>query len=261
VKTTSLLSCHLGPEISPEQVIGEHFFLCLASGWMMAYSGDKTYRIEPGDYCIARKNHLMRYRKYRQDNDFQKIIIVLDEPFLQQFLKKHQTIFGIAEHNDPVLFVKSDSMLDSFITSLEPYYTGEAHIDETFADIKREELLLILLKNDPDLANVFFNFGAPQKIDLKEFMNRNFRFNISTDRFAYLTGRSVSAFKRDFKKLFNDTPGHWLTKKRLEEAYFLMQNQNLKPSDIYLDLGFEDMSHFSFAFKKQFGQSPTALLK
>jgi AraC-like DNA-binding protein len=30
-----------------------------------------------------------------------------------------------------------------------------------------------------------------------------------------------------------------------------------KPSDVYLEVGFEDLSHFSFAFKKEFGKAPS----
>jgi AraC family transcriptional regulator, exoenzyme S synthesis regulatory protein ExsA len=47
----------------------------------------------------------------------------------------------------------------------------------------------------------------------------------------------------------------------LEEAHYLINKKNKKPSDIYLDLGFEDLSHFSFAFKKLFGYPPTQLSK
>ncbi|WP_310588036.1 helix-turn-helix domain-containing protein [Runella sp. SP2] len=36
-----------------------------------------------------------------------------------------------------------------------------------------------------------------------------------------------------------------------------MEKSNKKPSEIYLDLGFEDLSHFSFAFEKQFGVAPS----
>jgi AraC-like DNA-binding protein len=39
-----------------------------------------------------------------------------------------------------------------------------------------------------------------------------------------------------------------------------MQNQSLKPTDFYLELGFESLSHFSVAFKKEFGIVPTSLL-
>jgi AraC-like DNA-binding protein len=90
-------------------------------------------------------------------------------------------------------------------------------------------------------------------------MNRNFRFNVSIERFAYMTGRSVSTFKRDFEKIFSDTPSHWLIQKRLQEAYFLLEKTGKKVSDTYLEVGFEDLSHFSFAFKKQFGVAPSEI--
>ena len=261
MKSTVIQSCHLGPDISAEHAIEEHFFIALLKGSLDAYNGYKNYHLKPGGYCIARKNHLLRYSKHKEDGDFQKIVIVLDEPLLKSFLKKHPASVTVSENEDPIFFIEENQLLQSFILSLEPYYTGEAEIDKTFSDLKREELLLILLRKNPELINVLFDFGIPQKIDLREFMNRNFRFNISLDRFAFLTGRSLSTFKRDFQNLFKETPGHWLTRKRLEEAYFLIQNQNSKPGDIYTDLGFEDFSHFSFAFKKRFGHSPSDIIK
>ena len=92
-------------------------------------------------------------------------------------------------------------------------------------------------------------------------MNRNYTFNVSIERFAFLTGRSLSAFKRDFKTVYNETPNRWLIKRRLEEAYFLIDKKHEKPSEIYIDLGFEDLSHFSFAFKKLFGVAPGELVR
>ena len=99
------------------------------------------------------------------------------------------------------------------------------------------------------------------KIDLEAFMNRNYKFNVSIQRFAYMTGRSISSFKRDFASIFSDTPNRWLIQKRLKEAYFLIDKKGKKPTDIYLDIGFEDLSPFSFAFKKKFGVSPALLRK
>ena len=90
-------------------------------------------------------------------------------------------------------------------------------------------------------------------------MNKNYKFNVSVDRFAYLTGRSLSAFKRDFKAIFNDTPSHWLIQRRLEEAHFLLGKKGARTSEVYHEVGFLDLSHFSFAFKKRFGYSPAEL--
>lgn len=49
-------------------------------------------------------------------------------------------------------------------------------------------------------------------------MQKNYKFNVSIERFAYLTGRSLSSFKKEFKEIFNDIPSHWLVKRRLEKA-------------------------------------------
>lgn len=257
MKLNHIHSCHLGPEISPEQFIPEHFFMCLLQGSIKAYDGNKRYFMAPGECFIARKNHLIRYTKFKEKDRFEKIIIALDEPFLKKFLERHPYAVKAPDREDSFVFIQENKWIRSYIKSLEPYYAGDLELDKTFADIKREELLLILLKSDPDLSNILFNFGAPGKIDLEDYMNRNFRFNVSLERFAFLTGRSLSSFKRDFQKTFGTTPGNWLKKKRLDEAYFQISKQNQKPSDVYLEVGFEDLSHFSFVFKKEFGKTPS----
>lgn len=246
----------MGPEISPEQFIPEHFFLYLLRGSMVAYDGRKEYTMKPGDFSIARKNYPIRYTKHPEGDSFEKIIITLDEPFLRRFLDRHSYPIQPVQSDDAFLFVEDKGRIHSFIQSLAPYYNGGEQIEEMFVDVKREELLLILLSQQPGLADILFNFTIPAKIDLEDYMNRNFRFNLSLDRFALMTGRSLSSFKRDFQKTFGSTPGHWLTQKRLEEAYFLLHNEKRKPNDVYVEVGFEDLSHFSYAFKKRFGKSP-----
>ncbi|WP_165759116.1 helix-turn-helix domain-containing protein [Niastella yeongjuensis] len=87
-------------------------------------------------------------------------------------------------------------------------------------------------------------------------MERNFRFNIPISKFAELSGRSLSTFQRDFKKEFGMTANTWLRKRRLQAASQLLK-ENKKPSDIYLSLGFEDLSHFSRSYKQEFNVSPS----
>ncbi|WP_440135017.1 helix-turn-helix domain-containing protein, partial [Chitinophaga sancti] len=53
----------------------------------------------------------------------------------------------------------------------------------------------------------------------------------------------------------------WLTRKRLELAHYQISEKNKKPVEVYLDAGFEDLSHFSFAFKKHYGYSPNKIAK
>ncbi|SFM63421.1 transcriptional regulator [Chitinophaga sp. YR627] len=247
------------PGILKEQFIPDNVFIYIVRGGLRYFDGNKTDTLKAGEYGIARKNHLAKFELLATDEEFLPYVFCFDEPFLQSFLDKHRVT--ITEHQSPdALFkLRPAPLVDEFILSLKPYYKGFMQLDEAFEGLKYEELLLILLRSNPELSGLLFNFSIPQKINLEGFMNRNFKFNISLERFAFLTGRSISAFKRDFKAIYNETPGRWLTKRRLEEAYFLIRKQQQKPSDIYLDLGFESLSHFSYAFKKEFGVVPTSL--
>lgn len=261
MKYTEIKSCYIGPEISPEQFIAEHFFLYLAKGAIEGYDGINKYNLKAGEYSIARKNHLARYNKQKQDGEFEKVVVIFDTEFLKIFAAKHKITAQKATDEAAFVLLKKTNLVPNFILSLMPYYNDGGELDDTFSNIKREELLLILLKENPELKDILFDFAPPEKIDLKAYMNRNYKFNITMERFAYLTGRSISAFKRDFASIFSDTPSRWLIQRRLQEGYFLMEKKGKKPSDIYLDLGFEDLSHFSFAFKKKYGIPPSEILK
>ena len=74
------------------------------------------------------------------------------------------------------------------------------------------------------------------------------------------TARNTTALAHcDFRKAFHTTPQKWLTQKRLELAHYQLGEKHRKPGDVYIEVGFENLSHFSFAFKKHFGYTPSEL--
>lgn len=258
---TAIKSCYIGPEISPEEFIKEHFFLYLAKGKIEGYDGHRKYSMEEGDCCIVRKNHLARYNKQKNNGEFEKVVIILDEVFLKAYQQQYQPEVSKNSFRGAFIFPEKTGRIFSFIHALMPYYEKGKPLGNEVADAKRIEFLQLLLHENPSLSNVLFDFRVPDKLDIEAYMIRNYKFNVSIARFAYLTGRSLSAFKRDFAAVFGDTPHRWLKQKRLQEAHFLLEKKQRKPSDVYLELGFEDLSHFSFAFKQKFGKNPSELLK
>jgi len=261
MNTAEIKPCLTGPAILQEQFIPDHVFIYVTKGVINCYDGNKTYTFRSGEYGLARKNRLARYHSEKEGVAFERIAFCFEEAFLRGFQEKHQSVLAAFKSEDTFVTINKTKLIPEFIRSLLPYSDPSGKIEEAFEDLKYEELLIILLQNQPELAGLFFDYARPEKMDLEEFMNRNFTFNVSIDRFAYLTGRSLSAFKRDFKRIFNQAPNQWLVQKRLKEAYFLIDKKGKKASEIYLDLGFEDLSHFSFAFKKLFGLRPTHLGK
>ncbi len=250
---------YVNAEISGEHFISEHIFFYIKKGETTCYDGNKTFVFKSGEYGLIRKNRLARYSKRKTINENETVFIRFDEKFLKSFQEKYNAQTVLFKSENTFIQLNPNELFPVFFQSLSPLM-HQGIIREPFADVKREELLLILLEKQPELAGLFFDYSIPQKIDIEEFINKNFKFNVSVERFAFLTGRSLSAFKRDFKAIFNETPSRWLVKKRLQEAYFLIEKKKQKPSDIYLELGFETLSHFSYAFKKQFGVTPTEIV-
>ncbi|MBS1606964.1 MAG: helix-turn-helix transcriptional regulator [Bacteroidetes bacterium] len=250
---------HIGV-ITPEQFIAEHSFAYIIKGEMHLYDGSNSHVLRSGGYALFRKNRLIRFKKEKENGELEKVFVFFDEPFLKRFQQKHATHLTGFASTETLIRIPEHELIPNFVRSLMPYY-NHGVIKEPFADVKREELLLILLQAMPKLAGLFFDYGIPEKMNIEEFMNHNFKFNVSVNRFAYLTGRSLSAFKRDFRQIFHDTPSRWLMQRRLEEAYFLLDKMHRKPTDIYLELGFETLPHFSYSFKKRYGIPPTEVGK
>ncbi len=67
---------------------------------------------------------------------------------------------------------------------------------------------------------------------------------------AQLTGRSLSAFKRDFKDIFNETPHQWILKRKMDFAEEMIKSKSFSPVSLFMLLGFKELAHFSNVFKK-----------
>ena len=93
-------------------------------------------------------------------------------------------------------------------------------------------------------------------LDLEKVMSENYLYNLKVEEFAKLCGRSLSAFKRDFKKVFSTTPSKWIKTKRLAYAKGLLIESNLNINEICFDSGFVNTSHFIKSFKEQYKISP-----
>lgn len=92
-------------------------------------------------------------------------------------------------------------------------------------------------------------------------MEANFRYKLSLEDYAKMCHGSLSTFKRDFRRQFDDTPGRWLQKRRRDFAAVLLRSTEWTVSRIVFESGFEDLSHFSRTFKTQFSASPSAFRK
>ncbi|WP_316825934.1 AraC family transcriptional regulator [Pedobacter miscanthi] len=237
----------------------DHMLIWFISGETKIIQADRTFFFKTGDIFLIPRNQLATVINYPKNGLPHKTVVMhLSTERLKRFYDKID-ITRRSQPEEKIYSFQNHPFLESCLASLIPYFNIEGEFPEALASLKISEAISILRAIDPEVDNVLANFDAPGKIDLISFMQRNFMFNMSLEKLGYLTGRSLSTFNRDFKKLFNTTPQKWLTDKRLELAYHHLAEKKKKPTEVYLEVGFEDLSHFSFTFKKKYGVSPNQL--
>lgn len=247
-------SCAFEKYRGDEEFIPEHFLGFQLSGETHAFHAQGNTVITENTIVVVRKNQLIRTIKYPdKSGKYQFVSISLDQETLRQYAIENKIVADAPYQGNQKLFFESDDYLRSYFLSLAPYINKTKEATPRLAALKIREAVELLLQSRPDFKNLLFDFSEPYKIDLEEFMNQNYMFNVPVESFAKLTGRSLSTFKRDFNRIFGMAPKRWLLERRLDEAHYLIRHKQKRPAEFYLDLGFENLSHFYFAFKQKFG--------
>jgi len=243
-----------------ELFIRQHIFDYILSGSSVAYFDGKYCEFKSGEFRFVRKNRLCRFIKDPAPAGlYRSISICIDQPTLEQ-MQHELNITSIHPVNrDSVFLLKPNNIFNNYIDSLLPYLENGDTISDMLLKTKIKEAVLIFLETNLALRNMLFDFSEPGKIDLEAYMNEHYRFNGELHELAYLTGRSLSTFKRDFYKIYGITPNKWLIKKRLDEAYYLLKEKKWKSTEVFMEVGFKDYAHFSTAFKKHFGAPPSLI--
>ena len=250
-------SCYHTQSRDGEQFVPEHTLSFQINGSLVLSDGLNEYTSNQGSFRLIRRNQLLKFVKHPpRSGDFKSINIYLKQNTLKDFSSKYDVRANPAKKIKGVFEIKMNALLEVFITSLLAYEKVGGLNNEALIKVKTDEAILLLLQTNPALKDVLFDFSDPHKLDLEAFMNQNYHFNVRLERFAYLTGRSLATFKRDFERTFKESPRKWLQRKRLQQAHYLISRRGKSASEIYLDLGFEDLTHFSHAFKKEYGLSP-----
>jgi len=240
-------------------IFDDHMLIWFISGETKIIQADASFYFKAGDIFLVPRNVLATIINYPKNGQPHKTVVM---HLSQKRLKEFYAGIDVSEKKTrahKIISFNNHPFLESCLASLIPYFDVEGEFPENIASLKITEAISILREIDKDVDCLLANFDQPGKIDLVDFMQRNFMFNMSLEKLGYLTGRSLSTFNRDFKKFFNVTPQKWLTEKRLELAYYQLTAKKKKPTEVYLETGFEDLSHFSFAFKKKYGIAPSQL--
>jgi AraC-like DNA-binding protein len=172
---------------------------------------------------------------------------------------KNLPLYNLPEAgSEHVMLLEVNDLIRSFFFSMLPYFTQAPPPPENLLELKFKELVLSLLsqKQNRQFLSYLNNLYHDKHPTLEEVLQNNYTFNLNLEEYAKLACKSVPTFKREFKKIFHESPAKWLVKKRIGLATELLENTELSIAQITLECGFENQSHFSRIFKAKTGMSP-----
>jgi AraC-like DNA-binding protein len=159
-----------------------------------------------------------------------------------------------------VIRVKPDVGLSAFFHAMQLYFAASEDPPKALLTLKLKELLtsILLSRSNPALSAYLRSLGTCDAPAISAIMEANYHHNLPLEAFAQMCHRSLSSFKREFRRQYQTSPGKWLLERRLARAAALLAATRLSITEITLECGFEDLSHFSKAFKERFGRPPSA---
>ncbi len=91
---------------------------------------------------------------------------------------------------------------------------------------------------------------------ITEYINENYKENLTLESVAQYCGLSREYLARSFKKYMGSTFKQYLDCVRISNAYKLLMNTDLSVLEVALENGFNDSRTFIKAFKAVYGETP-----
>jgi AraC-like DNA-binding protein len=88
-------------------------------------------------------------------------------------------------------------------------------------------------------------------------MDRSYAEPLDVRAVAAVAHLSEAHFIRSFRTAFGETPHHYLQRRRVERAMFLLQETERSVTDICFDVGFMSLGTFSRTFHGIVGETPS----
>jgi len=163
-------------------------------------------------------------------------------------------------YNAKTKHIVDQVVIAKFIASLEFYFQHPTLVNDDLLELKIKELVLLLIqtKNVESILELITDLYSSRTANLKEVISLHLYSNLSVEELAKLSHMSLSSFKREFKKQFNDSPSHYINTEKLKKAKKLLALSDLSISDVAFEVGYNDPLYFTRLFKKREGTSPSA---
>lgn len=262
VEPVSIFSYNSGMASSKNRIaLPQNLFSFLLQGEKIVHYAASTAEIKPGQFLLlSAGNCLMSEKIAAESGTYKSILISFDNNVLTDFFSRNP---GVMEnkpgeiYEEPFLLFEKDHFIDHFVESLGYLLAEGKSISVNMCLVKLHELLLYLSENYPGQLHKLRNMNqGVGDLQVRLAITANMDHPVTVEELAFLCHTSLSTFKRRFAKIYGTSPNKWLLEKKMQKAARLLKQGDYKPSEVYHELGYDNLSSFITSFKQVYGVTP-----
>nr|WP_245999733.1 AraC family transcriptional regulator [Paraflavitalea soli] len=184
--------------------------------------------------------------------DILKKIYERELPLLLQ--KPQHTVSNLSSEK-----VNNDFLIQKYIEGLLFYFENPSLVNDDILILKLKEIILLLsqTQNAAAIQVILSQLFSPATYTFKQIIEAHLFSPVGIEELARKANLSVSSFKREFTKLYNDSPANYIKNKRLERASELLLASDNRITDIAYACGFNDLANFTKSFHDKYKVTPT----
>ena len=236
-------------------------------GTKYIYHNDRSVEIKAGDIFILDVGHHYIENSTNENSHFEEVLFYLSSATLQRVIYSLNINYGLSFSSSHscsrcagVNFVAQESSpsLRNFFSgiNISLQNTGLVHNDIR-QRIKLNELIFLLLTDkDSCLRRKLLRSADATSAHFMNTIYENIFNDISVEALAERTNRSLTSFKKEFKRVFGAPPHRWIIEQRLVRAKIMLTSTNRTVSEIGAECGFSNISHFIKLFRTRYATTP-----
>lgn len=244
-------------------------FVCSAPCLCFVMKGRETFLTPDGEELVVEAGNMIllpRHTYFVSDfhdahGPLEAFLFFFDPVTIGEFAAGLKRPLEVTEKRAGAFLVEGRDGLAAYMSTVLSLYKNVSGT-QGLLRVKLLELLHLIASIDgPDRLAGFLsgNREANGRKNIRHLIRHYQDCNLSVAEFARLSGRSVSAFHREFKRQYGVAPSGYLMEQRLARAREALLSTQQSVTDIGLNAGFQSTSHFISQFKNAYGVTPGRL--
>ena len=200
-------------------------FFYMVEGSMLSYDSRGVHKLGEKEAVIKNcNNYVQRYVPKQESGECEAIAVYLYPELLKTIYKDEVPSFLDSGKSPKPKNIIGNQLIEQYMNNLAIYFENPDALDEDLGILKLKELMMILLKsqNHVNIRKLLSEIFTPVNVEFKKTIKEHLFNQLSLEQLAFVCNMSLSAFKREFKKVFQESPAKYIKNQRLEHAASLI---------------------------------------